>query len=170
MKKAGKGCLIAIIGVVALVIVIAIVGGGPKTTTVPAESNQPKAQKTTVNDLMAKNDPDIKRLTFTTADYVGKSFPLYAYAKIADYYNYGFRDETKYYSLSLWDSSVSGSYEGVYAYIDKVDTTKRAKELIDQLLKGEVLLKLEVSIPKGKYQESSNAFLEVDSWEALPTN
>jgi len=124
-------------------------------------------QEITVSKLLAENDPNVKRLSFTGVDYVGKTFTLYVMAKIDDYYNYGFDDETRYYSLKLWDSSVSSSYEGVYAYIDKKDPIKKAGELVDVLLQDDVLLKAEVSIPSQKYEADSNAFLQIEEWEIV---
>ena len=116
---------------------------------------------------MSKNEPNIKKLNFTTPDYIGKTFTYYAMASVSDYYNYGFRDEMKYYSIRLWDNSVKGEHDGIYAYVNKNQPEKKAKELMDILLKDEAFIKVEVSIPVEKYQEDSNAFLEINNWELV---
>ncbi|MCL4418066.1 MAG: hypothetical protein M1365_15505 [Actinobacteria bacterium] len=113
------------------------------------------------NGLMKQNSPDIKHLKTFTSDYVGKSFVLYANAKTGSYYNYGFDDENSYYSLELWDNSVS-SYDSVYAYINK---TPENKVLAEKILNNSGFFKFNVSIPTGKYRQGSNAFLQIDSWE-----
>lgn len=133
-------------------------------TDQPKTNNQPQSNKL---ELMKQNDPNIKKLSFATADYVGKNITLYALAETTDYYNYGFRDEMKYYSLRLSDSSVGSSSDYVYAYIDKTKTDRKAQELVDILLKEPTFLKIEANIPAEKYQVSSNAFLEIDNWETV---
>ena len=65
------------------------------------------------------NLPSLKKVRFATDDYVGEKFDYYVLAEISDYYNYGFRDESKYYSISISDESIADDYENTYAYIDK---------------------------------------------------
>lgn len=113
---------------------------------------------------LKNNDPSIKQLGTLTADYTGKSFVLNVNAKTSDYYNYGFDDATKYYSLSIWDNSVSGSYDGIYAYVDKNDTNK---QLVNALLDSDVQLEVHASIPTNKWTSGSNAFMKIDSWKLL---
>lgn len=55
----------------------------------------------------------------------------------------------------------------VYAYIDKTNPETKAQELFDLALDEKVFLKVNVSIPSEKYQEGSNSFLEIESWEEL---
>lgn len=124
-------------------------------------SIQPDTSRPSKNDLMSRNNPDIKHLKTFTSDYVGKSFVLYANAKTGSYYNYGFDDENSYYSLELWDSSTS-SYDNIYAYINK---TPENKVLVEKILNNSGFFKFNVSIPTGKYRQGSNAFLQIDSWE-----
>jgi hypothetical protein len=128
--------------------------------TAPATDTKPEQKPVSLNN----NNPNIKQLGTLTSDYVGQSFVLNVDAETSDYYNYGFRDETKYYSLKIWDDSVSGSYEGIYAYIDKNDTNK---ELVNALLDSGVQLEVHVSIPTTKWESGSNAFLKIDSWKSL---
>jgi len=164
MKKILKWGLIGTIG---LIVLIALLGSGEKTYEDSSDSSATATNRVTKSDLMAKNEPTIKKLNFATADYIGQSFTLYAMATASDYYNYGFTDEMKYYSLKVWDTSVSGEYEGTYAYIDKTNPELKAEELLNKLLEDDLFLKVEVSIPQEKYRESSNSFLEINSWEEV---
>ncbi len=132
--------------------------GGVTTTQQP--SGRPSQ-----DDLMKQNNPDVKHLTTLTSDYVGKSIVLYVNAETANYYNYGFNDENAYYSLKLWDNSVSGDYDGVYGYINK--TNPNSKALVEKILNGSTFLKINASVPTSKYEQSSNAFLQIDSWEEV---
>lgn len=118
-------------------------------------------------ELMSQNNPTIKKLSITTADYIGQSFTLYGGLEATDYYNYGFSDENKYYSLRLWDVSVEGNYEGVYAYIDKTDPSTNAKAPLDLLLSEDRFVKVEVTVPSDKSQSGGNSFLEVTKWEVV---
>ncbi len=114
---------------------------------------------------MKQNNPDIKHISTLTSDYLGKSFVLYANVEVGNYYNYGFNDENSYYSLKLWDSSVGGDYESVYGYI--VKTNPNSKALVEKILNGSSFLKINASIPSSKYEQGSNAFLQIDSWEEV---
>jgi len=138
-------------------------GNGNTTTSQPPSSPTPNVP--THDDLMKQNNPDVKHLTTLTSDYVGKSFVLYVNAETDKYYNYGFNDENAYYSLKLWDNSVGGDYDGVYAYIDR--TNPNSKALAEKILNGSTFLKVNASIPTSKYEQSSNAFLQIDSWEEI---
>lgn len=171
--------ILKIVGIGAILLIIFFFGmwvGENETnnTSNPIQTNQtvpdskPKTESVTAGELMQKNDPDVKRLSFATADYVGKSFTLYVIGEVADYYNFGFRNEVKYYSFRLCDSSVTNKVDCVYAYIDKSNPEVKAKELFDILLKEQTFLKLDVSIPTEKYQEHSNSFLEIKNWEVIP--
>ena len=114
--------------------------------------------------LLGQNNPDTQHLSMMTADYVGKNFTLYVNAKACNYYNYGFRNETQYYCLSLWDNS-GNEYKNVYGYINKNEP--KSKELMDKILDKSTVLKIEASIPTNKYTEGSNSFLEISSWEEV---
>lgn len=142
---------------------------GPSLSSNNAQSSEqtsiPPSPKDSQDTLMKQNNPDVKHLTTLTADYKGKSFTLYVNAQTDSYYNYGFDDENKYYSLKLWDNSVSGSYSGVYGYISKDDPNSKA--LVEKILNGTTFLKIQVSIPLAKYKSGSNAFLQIDSWEEV---
>lgn len=179
MSKLGK---YAIIGFIVIVVMAAALVGSydgsnhnqtgiskdnQKTYEEPLTSPTPESNRVTKADLMAKNNPTIKRLNFATADYVGKSFPLYVMATVSDYYNYGFRDETKYYSLTVWDVSVDSEYDGTYAYIDKTKPGLQSEELLNKLLNDNLFLKVDVSIPAEKYTTGGNSFLEINNWEEL---
>src|SRR6266516_634666 len=98
----------------------ALSSNGITNTTANQLSNS-QSTSSSQDDLMKQNNPDIKHLSTLTSDYIGKSFVLYANAKTDHYYNYGFNDENTYYSLKLWDNSVSGDYDGIYGYIDKTN-------------------------------------------------
>ena len=117
-----------------------------------------------ITSLLTENTPNIKQINTTPKDYVGKSFVLNVNAKDARYYNYGFSDEGRYYSLTLWDSSVGGDFDGVYAYMLK---TPENKALVDKALNDSVALKVHVSIPITKWVDGSNAFMQIDSWKYL---
>lgn len=176
----GCGCLTLIILFFVGLVFLTSLGKSSKKSSEPKKvekavqeensksDNEPETERITVSDLMQKNDPNIKRLVFATADYVGKSFTLYAIGEIADYYNYGFRNEMKYYSFQLCDLSVTNNMDCVYAYIDKTNPETKAKELFDILLKESTFLKVDVGIPVEKYQEHSNSFLEITNWEEIP--
>jgi hypothetical protein len=112
-------------------------------------------------DQMAQNNPSIKVLGTLPTNYIDKTFTLNVYAKTERYYNYGFDDENSWYSLKIWDSSVSGDFEGVYAYISK---TANNKALIDQALEHPVFITVTATIPATKWEQDSNAFLEITSW------
>ena len=103
-----------LLAVIVFVIVVDSLSGSQ-----PAPSSQVSTPANTENTLMAQNDPTIKVLGTLPTNYIGKTFTLYAYAQTDRYYNYGFNDENSWYSLKLWDSSVSGEFEGVYAYVPK---------------------------------------------------
>jgi RNA polymerase subunit RPABC4/transcription elongation factor Spt4 len=173
-----------IAGIITIIVIIWIIGAiasGSKSSSVnntPAlssngsssvattqQSNSPTPNSPTHDDLMKQNNPDIKHLITLTADYVGKSFVLYANAEVQNYYNYGFNDENAYYSLKLWDNSVNGDYDGTYGYIDR--TNPNSKALVEKILNGSTFLKINASIPTSKYEQSSNAFLQIDSWEEV---
>jgi len=126
-------------------------------------SNQP-APKSSKSDLMKQNDPDAKHLATFGSEYVGKSFTLYAYIKTATYYNYGFDDESQWYSFSLRDDS-SDLFESVYGYVDKSELG--GKELAEKLLDKEGFYKLSVNIPQDKYTQGSNALIQINSWEEV---
>src|SRR6266446_10200345 len=64
-----------------------IAGGSSKSTSSTTRTDSAQAAQSTEtaqpskDDLMSKNNPDIKHLITLTADYVGKSFTLYVDAK-----------------------------------------------------------------------------------------
>ena len=156
-------------GIIVFLIIIAAVGNSsysnPQQETQSNSQQNQQVDTTSKKDLMKQNNPNVKQLATLTADYVGKSFTLYVNAEAANYYNYGFRDENKYYSLRLWDDSVEGSFEGVYGYLDK--SKLENKDLINSLLNDPAFLKVNASIPTEKYEQGSNSFLQIDSWEEV---
>ena len=160
MKKNIKG-----IGIFLLVLVVLITLFGKGKQYEVADNNSSKTVSRL--ELLDNNDPNIKEFNYATADYLGQTFTLYAMTNVADYYNYGFADEMKYYSVKVWDNSVDGEYEGAYAYIDKTNPEKKAKELFEMVLEEPVLLKLKLSIPVEKYKEDSNSFFEIEEWELI---
>jgi hypothetical protein len=141
---------------IALFVVLSALG-----SKAPATEYQTQASNDSITTQMAQNDPTIKQLGTFPTNYVGKSFTLYVYAEDDRYYNYGFDDENNWYSLKLWDNSVGGDFEGVYAYLPK---TAANKELVDKALNGSIFIKVEVSVPTSRWQDNSNAFLQIDSW------
>jgi len=160
MKKIIKGIGIFLL---ALVVLITLFGKGKQYEVADNDSSKSVSRL----ELLDSNDPNINKFNFATADYLGQTFTLYAMTNVADYYNYGFADEMKYYSVKIWDNSVDGEYEGTYAYIDKTDPEKKAKELFEMVLEEPVLLKLTLSIPVKKYSEGSNSFFEIEKWEIV---
>ncbi|HEX7456013.1 MAG TPA: hypothetical protein VF303_00915, partial [Candidatus Nanoarchaeia archaeon] len=130
----------------------------PDTQTAQQESSTSTISQ---KDLMKQNSPNVKQLATLTADYVGKSFTLYVNVESTNYYNYGFRDENKYYSVRLWDDSAEDVFDRVYGYLDKSKPENRS--LVNRLLNEPAFLKLNASIPVEKYEQSSNAFLQIDS-------
>jgi hypothetical protein len=167
-------------GIVVLLILIGVANLGNKQTptneAVLTSSGTKKVEEVvpsvvqptsgpTHDDLMSGNNPDVKHLTMLTADYVGKSFTIYVNAETENYYNYGFDNEKAYYSLKLWDSSVTGDYDGVYGYIDR--NNPNSKILVEKLLNGATFLKINASIPSAKYEQGSNSFLQINSWEEV---
>jgi hypothetical protein len=159
-------------GVIIFAVVILILAsiGGSETNNQNSNSlkssntSSSEQPKTDQNSLLNSNQPDLKHLSTLTADYVGKTYNLYVNAKTGNYYNYGFNDENRYYSLTLWDNSI-GEFDGVYGYIDRSDP--KSKELVNKLLNGTSLLKITASIPTDRYEEGSNAFLLIDKWEEV---
>ena len=120
---------------------------------------------TAPQDLTASNNPTIKALTTVPSDYVGQSFDLVVNATSTNYYNYGFDDDTKWYSLQLSDSSVGVIYEDAYAYMPKNPANK---VLMDRLVASSPqLVRVHVEVPKNKYEANSNAFLQIDSWSLV---
>ncbi len=115
--------------------------------------------------LLSQNNPDIKHLSNLTVDYVGQTFTLNVKAETSDYYNYGFDDENSYYSLKLWDNSVDSVFDAVYGYIDR--SNPNSKSLVEKLLDGSTLLRVEATIPTAKWRSGSNAFLYINSWEEI---
>ena len=99
-----------------------------------------------------------------SSDYVGQSFVLNVNAKTADYYNYAFSDDSAWYSLEIWDDSVSGDFEGVYAYLPKNNNNK---QLVNALLSAPEKLEIHATIPTADWESNSNAFLEITSWKLL---
>jgi len=167
--------VITVIMVLAVLVIIAGISGNKsdKINNMPVASNPdssqttdstPDANSTKKSIQLNKNDPTIKQLGTLTADYVGKSFVIDVNAETSDYYNYGFGDETKYYSLRIWDDSVDGDLDSIYAYVNKDDTNK---QLANDLLNSSVQLEIHASIPTAKWQSGSNAFLQIDSWKLL---
>lgn len=152
---------------VVLVVIIVALGSGGKNYTVTNDTSKTETKKVTKTELLSQNNPNLKKVRFATADYVGQEFTYYVLAEPSDYYNYGFNDESKYYSISIEDDSTSDDYESTYAYINKTDTSKRAGELLDLLLKEPTIIKITVSIPREKYQEGANSFFEIQSWEEV---
>lgn len=132
--------------------------------TTASSKKEQKITPLSPKDLMATNNPDVKHLTTFTADYVGKSFTLYAYAKTDKYYNYGFDDEKNYLCLSLKDES-AGIFGEVYAYMDRNNAEN--KQLAEDILNKQGFYKFNVTIPANKYREGSNAFLYIASWEKI---
>ncbi|OGI27079.1 MAG: hypothetical protein A2359_02220 [Candidatus Moranbacteria bacterium RIFOXYB1_FULL_43_19] len=155
--------------ILALLVLIVIISAGGKNEeenkNIPASSNaESKSTAPSKKTVPLVNDPTIKQIGSIPADYIGQSFVLKVNAKTADYYNYGFDDETKYYALEIWDDSVDGDLDSIYAYVDKNDTNK---QLVNQLLDSSVQLEINASIPKAKYESGSNAFMKIDSWKTL---
>jgi hypothetical protein len=170
--------LTGFLGLIVFFIIVGAIGGSRSATTTTTSTTQSNTttgastqagEATTAapskDDLLSKNKPDIKHLTTLTADYIGKSFTLYVQAKTDNYYNYGFNDQNSYYSLKLWDNSVGGDYSGLYAYLDK--TQPENKALVEELLNTTAFLKVNISIPASKYEQGSNAFAQIDSWEEV---
>lgn len=150
-----------ILGLVCLSIIFSIIGASGSGTS--SSSTQGSAATTPqVQDLTAQNNPTIKQIGTVPTDYVGQSFVLYVNAEAENYYNYGFSDATQYYSLKVWDSSVQYDSDGVYAYVAK---DAKSKALFNALLNNSAVMKIHASIPRAKYEDSSNAFLQIDSWE-----
>jgi len=153
---------------VLVVLIIAANIGSKKdneTKSIPASSNAESENTTPAKKTVPLvNDPTVKQIGSIPADYIGQSFVLKVNAETSDYYNYGFDDETKYYSLKIWDDSVDGDLDSIYAYVDKNDTNK---QLVNQLLDSSVQLEINASIPKAKYESGSNAFMKIDSWKVL---
>lgn len=154
-----------------LIVIIAISTSGKdeKERNIPASSDSPASSASQSSTPAKKsvpldNNPTIKQIGSIPADYIGQYFVLKVNAKTSDYYNYGFDDETKYYALEIWDDSVSGDWDSVYAYVDKNDTNK---QLVNQLLDSSTQLEINASIPKAKYESGSNAFIKIDSWKLL---
>lgn len=168
-----SAALLAVIAVSAVVFSACTGSGEQASNTTSSSLSGSNTQITSGIDkqrveLMNSNDPSVKKLQVATADYIGESMTLYGWLMAADYYNYGFTDETKYYSLKLWDDSVADEYQGVYLYIDKTNPGTNAKTLLDTLLESEPLfVKVEATIPSQKYQPTANSFLEVVSWEVV---
>lgn len=162
MKKFIKIALIGFIGLVVLVIIF-----GSKSNGNKQGGGSVSEATTSKSQLMEQNNPNIKKLNFATADYVGKEFDLYVMANVADYYNYGFRNENKYYSFVIWDNSVDGQYNGAYAYLDKTNKELKGGDLLNLLLQGSKFIKVHVSVPVENYQEGSNSFLEIKSWQEI---
>lgn len=164
--------LTGIAAVILLFIVLGIIGSSGSSTGNALKSGYQAGQQAgsgnsgpSHDDLMKQNNPDIKHLSTLTADYVGKSFTLYVNAEDDNYYNYGYQDQNSYYSLKIWDSSVSGDFGGVYAYIDKSDPN--SKVLVNKIINGATFLKVQASIPTATYEDGSNAFLHIDSWQEV---
>lgn len=158
-------------GIIIFIVLMAIIGASDsdeKNTNIniPASSDSPVVADTSLmkKTVSLNNDPSIKQLSALTADYVGKSFTLRVNAETSDYYNYGFDDATKYYSLRIWDDSVGSYFEGIYAYLDKNDTNK---QLVNSLLNSSAQLEISASIPTAKWTSGSNAFMKIDSWKLL---
>lgn len=149
------GSLVLIILVVAVAV---SASGGHKQKALATVPTAPQ-------DLTASNNPTIKALTTVPSDYVGQSFDLVANVTPTNYYNYGFLDDSKWYSLQLSDSSVSVIYEEAYAYMPKNPANK---VLMDRLVANSPqLVRVHVEVPKSKYQANSNAFLQIDSWSLV---
>ncbi|MBT6401427.1 hypothetical protein HN803_00800 [candidate division WWE3 bacterium] len=161
-----KKILMWVGGIVIVLILIGMVSSGSDKVSVPDNSGT-KEVKVNKADLLASNDPTLRKIAFATADYVGEEFDVYAMLDVSDYYNYEFNNEEKYYSFSLVDTSMKDSWESSYAFIDKTDESLRASELFDKALEGEILVKLHLSIPVEKYTEGSNAYFEIMSWEIV---
>ena len=162
------------VGVVVLIILGVLLSSGEKEYEVPNTPNSitnngstEAVKKVTKADLLAQNDPTLKKIAYATADYVGQEFEVYALLEVSDYYNYKFADETKYYSFSIQDESLRDSFESTYVYIDKTDASLKPTELFDLALEDEILIKLSLSIPVEKYTEGSNAYFEITSWEVV---
>jgi hypothetical protein len=170
--------LTGVLGVVAIFIFLASIGSQNSSGSNPnapkgyypssdATDTQSATDSTTDPDtLMAENNPTIKVLGTIPTNYIGQTFPLYVYAEAARYYNYGFTDESSYYSFEIWDNSVDGDYDGVYAYLPN---TPQNQALVNEALNGKVFLKIQASVPTDKWQDGSNAFLQIDSWTVEPT-
>jgi hypothetical protein len=155
-----------ILSILIVLVLLVIFGSSQQQTNVnvpmSSDVNNDSIQKSIP---LNSNNPSIKQLATLTRDYVGKSFVLTVYAKADNYYNYGFDNESKYYSLKIGDDSVSSPFDELYAYVDRNDTNK---QLMNALLDSPARLEVNVSIPTGQYQSGSNAFLKIDSWRLLP--
>lgn len=152
-----------VIGLVVLLIIINSTAHSYPSTAVQSSSATPTAQP--APSATGQNNPTLKAISTVPADYVGQSFNLVVNAEATNYYNYGFQSDSQWYSLQIWDDSLGGDYDGVYAYIPK---TAVNKALIDQLLvTSPVTLKIHAEIPSGKYQTGSNAFMQIDSWSVV---
>ncbi len=156
-KWYGRHPILTVLGVMLLLIIFGSAGSGDQ----PAPSSQAGTTQNTAESLLSQNTPTIKELSTLPTNYIGKSFPLYVYLQTDRYYNYGFNDETAWYSVKIWDSSVDGSFSGVYAYLPK---TSQNAGLISKALNAPVLVKVQASVPVSMWQDSSNAFVEVNSW------
>ena len=132
----------------------------------PTQSGQ-NANTTQTSIPLNQNNPSIKQLGTLASDYVGQSFVLDVNAETANYYNYGFSNDGSYYSLTIWDDSVGGDYEGIYAYLPKNDANK---QLANLLLNASQKLEIHASIPTTDWESNSNAFLLINSWKLLNSN
>ena len=150
-----------IITTLLVIVVVLFALGNIGNATAPSSASQNSTPTDTVNSLMAQNNPTIKVLGTFPTNHIGKTFTLYVYAQTDRYYNYGFQDENAWYSLKLWDNSVPGEFEGVYAYVPK---TAANKDLVDRALNNPVFIKVTVTVPADKWQDGSNAFLQINSW------
>jgi formylglycine-generating enzyme required for sulfatase activity len=132
----------------------------PNSNSPNTALNQEPASSSQAASATGQNNPTIKQISIVPADFVGKSFDMTVNAKADKYYNYGFADETKYYSLLIWDDSTS-EYSGVYAYLEK---SKANKALFDNLINGPAIIKIHGGIPSIQYEAGSNAFFQIYSW------
>ena len=111
----------------------------------------------------AQNSPTLKQISTVPSDYLGRSFEMTVNAKADKYYNFGFDDDTRYYSLKIWDDSID-EFEGIYAYLGK---SKQNRALFEKLIAGQETLRIHGSIPAEKYEKGSNAYFQVDKAELV---
>jgi len=120
------------------------------------------SQTDAIRSPLSLNTPTIKQIATVPADYVGQNFVLSVNAEASTYYNYGFSDESQYYSIRIWDDSVRYDNEGIYAYMPK---NTQNKILFDSLIEGNKVLRVHTSIPTRKYEKGSNSYMLIQSWE-----
>jgi len=150
--------------ILGIFLLMAIFGSSKNKNNTTGTKLSSENKVVTSETLLSKNNPDLKQISMMTMDYVDQPLTMYVKAEGCDYYNYEFRDETRYYCVSVWDNSTS-RYDNVYSYIEKKDPN--AKDLMNKIIKSTTTLKIEAIIPKSKYRDGSNCYLQINSWEEV---